>query len=171
MAKIEEINSNPKLLAGVPREGSANFINFLWDLSGGPSKFSEPLQLISQTDDGLSFREGLNISSDMSKAVMHSPQYGNGIPASIVYRKDNHIVEHVLPKGNLNYSVVVYLEEKQILCRLMDRSLANSMMIKLFYFDGEGLKNFELIKTASDLTGRTRIKVFKVLWDIDPALN
>ena len=68
------------------------------------------------------------------------------------------------PGGNLNYSVVLYQEDGQYAARLMDRSLANSMIMKLYYFDGQGLQYFKPLILNHDLTGRTHIKVFKVIY-------
>ena len=72
------------------------------------------------------------------------------------------VVEHVNPEGNLNYSVLLYQEDGQYVARLMDRALANSLIMKLYYFDGAGLNYFKPFILSHDLTGRTRIKVFEV---------
>jgi len=64
----------------------------------------------------------------------------------------------------LNYSVVLYQEEGQYTARLMDHALANSLIMKLYYFDGQGMQYFKPLILSHDLTGRTRIKVFKVIY-------
>ena len=94
---------------------------------------------------------------------MNSDKYGHGAPNSIVYLKDGKIVEQKLPNATLGYSVVLYNQDHQMICRLMDTSLANSLMMKLYFFDGQGMQHFKLIKSSSDLTGRTQIKTFQIL--------
>ncbi len=84
--------------------------------------------------------------------------------SSVFYLKDGAVVEHENPEGNLNYSVVLYQEDGQYVARLMDHALANSMIMKLYYFDGKGLQYFKPLILSHDLTGRTRIKVFKVIY-------
>ena len=162
--KMEEINSNPEMLKNVPKRNSSDFVDFLWDTMGGQPKFSDVLGLLGQNNDQLLFRENLAIDLHTMDAQIQSPQYGQGHPYSILYLKGNTIVEHINPQGNLNYSVVLYQEDGQYAARLMDRTLANSLIIKLYYFDGHGLQYFKPLVLSHDLTGRTRIKVFKVLY-------
>lgn len=163
--KVEEINANPSLLQKVPNRQSHDFIEFLWGTQGGPPKFSDTLPLLGENNRQLMFREDLAIDMDTMDAKIQSAQYGTGSPLSVFYLKDGAVTEHINPDGRLNYSVVLYQEEGRYVARLMDRDLANSLMMKLYYFDGAGLKYFQPLVLSRDLTGRTRIKVFQVLAD------
>ena len=160
--KMEDINSHPELLKNVPKRNTPDFVDFLWDSQGGAPKFSDALGLIGQDNQLLHLRENLTIDLDTMDAQIQSSRYGTGQPLSVVYLKDGTVVEHINPQGSLNYSVVLYQEDGQYTARLMDRALANSLIIKLYYFDGRGLKYFKPLISSHDLTGRTRIKVFQV---------
>jgi len=162
--KIEEINSNPEMLKDVPKRNSPEFINYLWNTMGGPPKYSDALGLLGQNNNQLVFRENLSIDLNTMDAKIQSSQYGNGQPFSVFYLKDGAVVEHENPDGNLNYSVVLYQEDGQYVARLMDHAMANSLIMKLYYFDGQGLKYFKPLILSKDLTGRTRIKVFEVIY-------
>jgi len=162
--KIEEINANPEMLHDVPGHNSPDFINYLWYTVGGPPKYSEVLGLMGENKHQLLFREDLTIDLDTMDASIKSSQYGEGQPMSVIYLKDGKVMEHVNPQGSLNYSVVLFQQEGQYGARLMDRSLANSLIMKLYYFDGQGLNYFKPLVLSRDLTGRTRIKVFKVIY-------
>ena len=162
--KIEDINANPEMLKDVPARNSHDFVDFLWSTMGGPPKFSPPLSLLGQKDNQLIFRDNLAVDLDTMDARIQSAQYGQGHPASVFYLKDGRIEEHENPDGNLNYSVVLYKEDNQYVARLMDHALANSLIMKLYYFDGVGLKYFKPLILSHDLTGRTRIKVFQVVY-------
>lgn len=159
--KMEAINDNPKLLEQAPKPNTKEYIDFLWDLSGGPSKFSAAFSLINMNENGLMFAPGLFVTKDYTNAQMNSNQYGHGQPQSIMYLKNGEIIDHKIPNGNLPYSIVLYEQDQQLMCRLMDTSIANSLMMKLYFFNGEGMKNFKLIKSSNDLTGRTHIKTFQ----------
>jgi len=163
--KIEEINANPELLKDVPNRNSHEFIDFLWNTMGGPPRYSDALGLLGQNNNQLVFRENLTVDLSTMDAHIQSAQYGEGEPLSVFYLKDNKIVEHVNPEGSLNYSVLLYQEDGQYVARLMDHSLANSLIMKLYYFDGAGLKYFKPLVLSHDITGRTRIKVFKVIYN------
>jgi len=162
--KIEDINANAVMLSQVPKRSTPEFIDYLWNTMGGSPKYSDALALLGQNNNHLLFRENLNIDLDDMDATIQSPQYGEGHPLSVFYLKDNAVVEHVNPDGNLNYSVILYQEDGQYVARLMDRALANSMIMKLYYFDGKGLQYFKPLILSHDPTGRTRIKVFKVIY-------
>jgi hypothetical protein len=160
--KIEDINSNPVMSKDVPPRSSPDFINYLWSTMGGPPKYSDALSLVGQNNNQLMFRENLAVDLSTMDAKIQSAQYGEGQPSSVFYLKDGAVAEHVNPYGNLNYSVVLYQEEGQYVARLMDHALANSLIMKLYYFDGQGLQYFKPLILSHDLTGRTRIKVFEV---------
>ncbi len=162
--KIEQINASPEMLKNVPKRNSSDFIDFLWGTMGGPPKYSEVLGLLGQNNHQLIFHDNLMVDLNTMDAQIKSPQYGEGYPSSVLYLKDGAVKEHVNPDGNLNYSVVLYQEDGQYVARLMDHALANSLIMKLYYFDGAGLQYFKPLILSHDLTGRTRIKVFKVIY-------
>ncbi|MBF0512369.1 MAG: hypothetical protein HQL13_08625, partial [Candidatus Omnitrophica bacterium] len=162
--KIEDINADPQQLQAVPKTNSPDFIDFLWRTMGGAPKYSERLPLLGQKNSLLVFKENLEIDLDTMEAKIQSLKYGQGLPLSIFYLKDGKIVEHENPEGSLNYSVILYKEDGQYAARLMDRTLANSLIMKLYYFDGQGLEYFKPLVLSHDLTGRTRIKVFQVIY-------
>jgi len=162
--KMEEINSNPDMLKNVPKRSSQEFIDFLWTTMGGPPKYSDAFPLLGQNDHQLVFRDNLTIDLNTMDAKIQSDQFGTGEPLSVFYLKNGAVTEHVNPDGNLNYSVVLYQEDGGYVVRLMDHALANSLIMKLYYFDGAGLQYFKPLILSKDLTGRTRIKVFKVIY-------
>jgi hypothetical protein len=162
--KIEEINAHPEMLTNLPNRNSTDFIDFLWNTMGGPPKYSRALPLLAQNGRQLMFRENLIIDLNTMEAQIQSHQYGTGQPLSVFYLKNGRITEHKNSAGILNYSVLLYQEDGQYVARLMDRALANSLIMKLYYFDGKGLQYFKPLILSHDLTGRTRIKVFKVLY-------
>ena len=123
----------------VTRRILLTFYGIRW---AGPPKYSEALALIAQNNKQLIFRENLTIDLNTMEAQIQSPKYGTGQPLSVFYLKDGAITEHKNSEGILNYSVVLYQEDGQYVARLMDRALANSLIMKLYYFDGQGLQLF-----------------------------
>lgn len=163
--KVEELNENPSLLASVPARNSAAYIDFLWELAGGQTHYSPPLTLVHESDQNMFFADNLIVDKNSMKASINSSTYGHGEPLSVVYSDGKRIIEKVNYSSNLKYSVVLYTQEGQTMARLMDRSLANSLLVKLFFFDAQGLEHFKPFTTSSDVTGRTKIKVFEVDWN------
>ena len=87
------------------------------------------------------------------------------IPQSIFYLQEGKIIEKKLAHGNLPYSVIVYKDNIRYFAIMLDRRLAQSLLVKLYFFDGAGLKYFHPLIHEADLTKRTEIKVFAVDWD------
>ena len=162
--RVETLNENPSLLASVPTRGSAAYIDFLWNLAGGQTHYSPALQLLKEDETNYYFNENLVINKVTMKALINSPVYGQGAPISIVYSNNNRIVENLNLTGSLKYAVVLYKQDDQIMARLMDRDLGNSLLIKLFFFNATGMEHFSLLTSSNDLTNRTQIKVFEIQW-------
>ncbi len=162
--EIEAINKNPERLAAVPKRNSQEYIDFLWNLAGGPYKYSGPLAQINRKENTLLFKNNITVDLDKMACKIDSPKYGQGIPTSLFYLKDNTIIEKKLPNATLAYSVILYQKNNTYHTVLADQPLANSLLMKLYFFQGKSLKHFKLFSNESDLTKRTKILVFKVNW-------
>jgi len=162
---IETINANPALLAKIPNRNSDEYIQFLWQLAGGMPKFSEELDQISRIDRIAIFEENLSMNLDTMDCQIASSHYGEGIPFSIFYLLDNKFVEKIQEKANLPYSVVLFGEEGSRGAVLTDRNLAQSLFVRLHYFNGAGLKYIKPFTRQSDLTKQTHISVFEIDWE------
>ncbi len=161
--RVEAINKSPELIAQVPQRNSQKYIDFLWELAGGPHKYSKPLGLINTNKDTLKFQQNVTLNLKSMQCTINSPEYGTGIPKSIFYLENDQIKEHIFPNRTLSYSVI-YIEDDQKRVILLDRYLAQSLIVQLFFFDAKGLKYFKPFLSESDLTRRTEIKVFEVDW-------
>lgn len=163
--RIEEINQDPSLLKQVPKANSKEYIDFLWQLSGGPYRYSGILNQLSQKDDVLGFSEGLRVDLKTKNCSVDSSHYGKGIPKSIFYVENKDVVEKTLENATLPYSVILFKDSPQSYgAVLLDRPLAQSLLVRLYFFNGTGLKYFKPFIYESDLTKRTVIKVFEVDW-------
>ena len=163
--KIEKINAYPQLLAKVPPQKSKAYVDFLWDLAGGPSRYSGVLPEISRVGQNAIFEQNVEVNLQTLDARISSAQYGHGIPYSIFYLDGNEVMEKKLKEANLNYSLILLNRQDRYNIILLDRRLAQSMLMRLYFFEGKGLKYFEPLIREADLTGRTDIRVFKIDWD------
>lgn len=163
--RIEELNANPEARKKVPSRSSPEYINFLWSLVGGPYRQSPTLNPARREGEVIVFDHGLALNTKDLSATIKSPQFGTGIPASIFYSDGSSVIEKRQANATLPYSVVLFKESPQALrCVLLDRIIANSLIARMYYFDGLGLKNFKLFSKEADLTGRTKISIFEVKW-------
>jgi dolichyl-diphosphooligosaccharide--protein glycosyltransferase len=165
-AKIERLNQDKSALIKIPKKSSRHYVDFLWSLVGGPFRQTEPLKPITTDGSRILFESGVSIDTSDMTAAVNSDKYGRGIPFSIVYWDDtqHRVIEKVLPGSTLGYSVVFFRDEGVPKTLLMDRLLANSLIVKMYYFEGQGLKYFKPFAKEHDLTGRTKIYIFEVDW-------
>ncbi len=164
-AKLQEIYQDPELKKKIPPAQSKEFIDFVWSLNGGPSRMSEALPLVDRQGDMLIFKDGIAVNTATHQAIINSPTFGKGTPLSLFYLGNSDVLEQKQADSNLNYSVVLHGNAQEPIVHLMDRSMAQSLLIKLFFFNGTGLKYFSPLDEEEDLTGRTNIKTFKIRWD------
>jgi hypothetical protein len=166
-AKIEAMNKNPELLRKIPRKSSKDYIDFLWSLVGGPMRQSETLNAMGKKVSKILFDQGVIIDTTDMSVMVNSPKFGHGIPKSIVYLDEaaGRVVEKQSDNSSLSYSAVFFKDKDSVPhCVLMDRLLANSLIMKLYYFDGKGLEHFKPFAKEQDLSGRTKIFVYQIDW-------
>ncbi|MFH0753280.1 MAG: STT3 domain-containing protein [Candidatus Omnitrophota bacterium] len=165
--RIEQINQNPELAKKVPAKGSPLYIDFLWNLVGGQWRQSESLNPLGKKDTQILFDQGVTIDTTVMTGQVNSPKFGRGIPASIVYFDESRgrVVEKKQDGATLTYSLVYYKDKEGTPhAILMDTILANSLIMKLYYFNGKGLEHFKLFSKEQDLSGRTKIFIYEVKW-------
>jgi hypothetical protein len=163
--EIENINAHPELLKKIPPANSRAYIDFLWKLAGGPERHSEILSQINQDRDWAVFDQNLRINLKTKECRIESEKYGKGIPFSVLYSDGKTVLEQEQAGATLPYSIVLFSEDERNSAILLDRNLAHSMMVRLFYLGGRGLKYFEPFSRAADSTKRTEILVYKINWD------
>lgn len=163
--KVERLNEDTSTLKKIPGKADARFIDFIWSLVGGPYRQTTLLNVSKKTNDSLVFNQEISLNPQEMSVTINSKQFGHGIPTSIVYLDNtNTVIEKKLPHATLPYSVVYVEDSAGPHVLLMDRELATSLIVKLYYFDGKGLEHFKPFAKENDLTGRTKIFVYEIKW-------
>jgi len=163
--KIEELNKNTDALKRIPSRNSPHYIDFIWSLVGGQYRQSPTLNPAGHSGSNILFDNGVELNTRDMTVSVKSPQFGTGIPDSIFYAQGNDIIEKKLPGANLSYSALFFKEpDGSPRCVLMDHVIANSLIARMYYFNGLGLKHFKPFSKETDLSGRTKIFIFEVLW-------
>ncbi|MBF0523204.1 MAG: hypothetical protein HQL24_09135 [Candidatus Omnitrophica bacterium] len=162
---VEEINQSPERLSQIPKKNSQEYIDFLWKLVGGMPKYSGILPQISHRGNTLIFDGNVQVDLDTMTSAIASSKYGRGIPYSIFYANGDDVIEKTFDNWKLPYSLVLFKDSGKYSAILMDRKIAQSLLIRLYFFEGKGLKHFKLFTKESDLTGRTKILTFQINWE------
>lgn len=161
--KVEKINADPVKLRSVPRAGSRDYIDFLWEIAGGSYDASPVMSLLSTEGDLLTFEKNIKVNLAAKDAVIQTSS-GIKFPHSLFYLDGGRVVEKKFPGASLPLSVLLFKTDNTYACLLLDPRLGRSTLMQLYFYDARGSKYFEPLTLESDLTGRTRIKVFRVKW-------
>ena len=164
---IEALNKNPNALKKIPKRHSKDYIQFLWNVAGGPWLYSENLSQLLNKDNTLVFQEGITVSlKDLSCRILGG-KFGEGIPKFLFYLNGDEFAMKDFSDGNLNLSVLLQkVAPDRYNSLVMDNRLARSVLMRLYYFQGKGLRYFKPFVEENDLTGRTRICVYRVDWEL-----
>lgn len=164
-SELEKINKDPELLKNVPDRNSDDYVQFLWKLVGGAYKYSGILNQVDVNRERVIFDENITINLKTKECDIRSNTYGKGTPLSVIYLENNEVKENILKDPTLSYSVLlINSNEGTYTSILLDRPLAKSLLVHLYFFEGKGLKYFKPFIKESDLTGRTKISVYEVDW-------
>ncbi len=161
---IEKTANDKNAVKNLPSRTSPEFIQFLWKSIGGPLNYSEILSPIAAQGDNVLLSGGISVNTSDMTCQISSKKFGKGIPQNLVYLENNELVEKRLPNANLLYSVILFKENGVYNAMVVDPRLANSLIFRLYFFEGKGLKYFEPFLKEADLTKRTKIFVYKVDW-------
>ncbi|MBL8012878.1 MAG: hypothetical protein JNN05_03435, partial [Candidatus Omnitrophica bacterium] len=160
--QMEEINSRPEEIKSLPPANSPEFFEFLWKTMGGPYRYSEALITIGESGSIVNFTEGVKVDLNTKDVTIASSKFGVGTPLSIVYLDNGAVVEKILRNPTLKYSVVFFKENSKYYCRLMDQELAQSLLTRMYFFKGQGLKYFKPFSIQSSMTGKDEVFVFEL---------
>ncbi len=163
-SRIEAMARDPEarreLLAG-PRQ----YASKVWKMQGGQPKFSGIMKASYQTAHEVRFKDEILIDLDRLTCRIESPKFGRGIPYSLFFADGPTVREKKFKEFNLPYSAVLYRRKDRYHAALMDHALARSLLMRLFFFNGQGMRYITPVMQGTDLTLRTEIYVFKIEWE------
>ncbi len=85
------------------------------------------------------------------------------VPFSLFIFENDKLEEIICPNNDLKFSVLILKKEQGYQAVLLDRKLATSLFVKLFYYNGAGLKNFKPVLEGQNKEGYFRI--FEIIWE------
>jgi len=86
-----------------------------------------------------------------------------GIPYSVVYLKGDTLAENIQKENNLSYSVLLFSDGDAYKNIFIDKNLAKSMFIRMYFLRGESLKYFKKAHEEKTPEGNY-IYVYKIEW-------
>jgi len=162
--KVEEIRRSPELLAGIPPPGQESYYEFLWQVSGGRPLCSDLLRQTSRHGNTIILGQDVEVNLATKQCRVNSARYGKGTPQYFYFLENGQIVKKALPNPNMSTALVIGERHGQIYGMLMPQSLAESLLMKLFFFEGAGLTYTKLLSQQKDATLQAQIDIFEIDW-------
>ncbi len=132
--------------------------------------FSKPLGYFSPLSDSradgkmLFFDNGLVVNLENGHAyIISQAQEQKGVPKSIVMLDGENLKIVSQENPDLRYSGLLVEDNGKYKSLLMDEEFAKSMLARLYFFKGKGLKHFKLYSQEADDKGNA-IYVYEILW-------
>ncbi len=119
----------------------------------------------SVSDDKLLFfDDGLTVNLDNYHAYVASDsKEKRGVPKSLVLLQDGKLKEVLQKDPTLPYSALIVKEGDSYKGFLLDTVLAKSLLVRLYFLEGDGLKYFKLYHKEEDDQGNS-IYVYRIEW-------
>ncbi len=109
------------------------------------------------------FENGLVVDWPAKRAyVVSGAPDGRGVPASLLYMEDGVFHEEPQPEATLDWSALIVRQDEKIKAILLPATLGKSLLLRLYFLKGEGLKHFRLWNEETDADDNA-IYVYKVL--------
>ncbi len=110
------------------------------------------------------FENGLIVDWSVKRAyVMGGAPDGRGVPASLLYMEDGVFHEEPQPGATLDFSALIVRQDEEIKAILLPPALGKSLLLRLYFLKGEGLKHFRLWNEETDENDNA-IYVYEILW-------
>ena len=112
----------------------------------------------SEKDGAVYFNNGFIYNLKERALTSNSGQ----IPRSLFLVNEGSLIETVYPNANVGFSIFIMKGENNYRCVLLDRELANSLFMRLYFFNAQGLKHFIPFVDAEE--GNNYIRGFTIAW-------
>ena len=132
-----------------------------------PCGFSSGLSEAKKDGNLLFFDNGLVVNLDNFHArVVSEFSERQGEPQSLFIFENKKFKEEVSKGQHLEMSALLFKDGESYKSLLLDRRLAQSMLVRLYFLKGAGLKYFKLWHNEVDERGNA-IYVFEISWPGD----
>lgn len=142
--------------------GQQEQIRKILSLSNGILKFTPESDLQKQNGKTLYFSNGLMVNLENMDSYLVIPQKRlQGRPMSLFYMKEGQFIEKSYEGERVDVSALLIEENGSYRLVLADPRLIRSMLFRLYYLKGQGLKTFKPFLAKEDNAG-TRIFIYEV---------
>lgn len=160
--KKEEFNKNSQGLK-LAKRGSQEYKDFIWAMSGAEPYVEAESFEVSRDTNNIYFSNGLILSlGDMSCKINRGKLL---VPKSILYLDGETLKEKIFENSNFPVSVLLVNVKDKYSVVVADNRLLKSLIFRLYYLGGKGLKFFTKTLEEDDALEETRVMLYKINWE------
>src|SRR5262249_24906726 len=135
-------------------------------MTDGVLKYSPATALEKRAGDVLYFKNGLAVNLALTDAAVNRRQDHMQIrPQSLFYMKDDELKEKVCECDRLDVSALLIQDGETYRAVMADPALVRSLMFRLYYLKGEGLKLFKPFSRHNDPLTDNEVDIFELRGD------
>ncbi|MFA6636337.1 MAG: hypothetical protein WCV56_04455 [Candidatus Omnitrophota bacterium] len=146
--------------------GSKENIALMWRISGGMPYIGEESFRTNEKDGIIFFSNGVSLNtSDMTAKFTSLEGQISGTPESIILPVAGGLTEKPMKNPDLRLSVLfIRREENRTSCIVAPSRVLKSVIFRLYYLNGLGLKNFEPFILEENPALNTKILIYRINW-------
>jgi len=153
----EQAKALQKEVSLVPLKNMAEWIS-------GRLQFYSGLMQGSEKDGIVYFQKALIYNPGKKTVYLYSPDSGvYSTPRSLFTFENDKLEEKVFEGSDRVFSVLIIKKEQNYQAMVLDRDLAKSLFVRLYFLEGKGLKHFKPFLIGG--SGSELIKFFKIQWE------
>jgi len=156
--------SAKKTGGGLFRAARRNYAEDFIAMTDGVLKYTPAANMVKKEGDALVFSNGLAVNFKEKDAMIHIPEKNlRGRPASLFYLEAGQLVEKEFDGNRVDVSaLLIPVGENHYQAVLADAQLIRSLMFRLYYLQGAGLKYFDLFSDQRNPLTGDRVLIFKL---------
>ena len=132
--------------------GSKDNIATLWSISGGNTYIGAESFETARAGDLVYFDNGLMLNTATAEArLINLNKEVSGVPQSIISADENGLIEAIAKSPTIKLSVLlIHHQDGRYSAVVAPANVLKSMLFRLYYLDGKGLKSFKRNGPISD---------------------
>ena len=144
------------------RPSFAAYLQEVFDISNGIMRYTPEAELARREGDILLFKNGLAVNlKDMTSYISLPEKKVNGQPMSFFYMKDGILKEQENTGEKVDASALLISQEGSYKSVVADPRLLRSLLFRLYYLNGEGLRFFKPFIRKYDPLTKTNLFVYE----------
>ncbi|MBP9865271.1 MAG: hypothetical protein KBC91_02585, partial [Candidatus Omnitrophica bacterium] len=143
--------------------GAADYTRKMLEVTGHGLPYEAPAAIVSRQGRQIIFKNGVTFDEQSGRAFFASPK--GPLPIRSLFKRNGAWAAVVPPIGNTSVAALIIPEGNTFVCVTAHSDLVRSIIFKLAYLEGQGLKQFESVIRRGSILGSDYVTIYRINWD------